>query len=196
MQRRKRHTRELHHWRRRFVRLLARMHGRADPKTVHDLRVAARRMRAYARMLGNVALDRDLRWLIHSTNDLRDIDVANAKLAGRTRLSAAREQLVSRLHHDLKRRRLRRLVRELDDASSLSRGNAKKWIKRLRRRAARRTRRPRSTENAHALRRTLREIEYCLDWIGEDSSAERAKQKKLSRKVDQAVVRRIVARLG
>ncbi|MCC6811314.1 MAG: CHAD domain-containing protein [Deltaproteobacteria bacterium] len=188
---RKRRARHLSRWRRQLLGSLSLAERTGDAEAVHDLRVAARRLRAYARIAHDERLDRDLRKAIHATNALRDFDVAIELGSSGGELRKPRADEARRVRHALGRKEMKRLERELANVPPVSRGDAKRRIAELRKKATRLRRGAHSIDDTHALRRTLRELQYCLDWIGEDSAAVEARQRDLGAIVDKAVLRRV-----
>ena len=190
MRAKQRRARALASLSRRLCRLLNEAKTHADHQTVHDLRVAARRLRAYARMREAQRLSRELRWLVHATNQLRDLDVACERDGALATLRQAREAEQGAVQRVLNGRRAERLKDRVATVKPFTRKQAERRIARLRQKIATM---PSSEAIAavHALRRALRELQYCLDWIGESSAQEKRLQHGLGAKLDSIVVHRV-----
>src|SRR5262245_36831735 len=159
MAERKNAIHQLRRARRRFRRALRRCKRAPDEETLHELRILARRLRAYCHLVGEPEVDRELRWLVRKTNRLRDLDVAalGAK-RGKRKIRAALKIERTAVGKTLRSARMRRLKRGLDRLPRLERKAARKWIDRLYKKVSRREQNGEAEADLHALRRALREL--------------------------------------
>ncbi|RTG96869.1 CHAD domain-containing protein [Thermus scotoductus] len=166
-----------------------------DPEGVHQVRVAGRRLRAYLDLLGFRVLKDDLCFLVRQAGRVRDLEVA---LGGplpegfrehlRAELSEARRSLVALLRSPW----MGVLLRALRHLPPLSKGQARKRLKRLQGRLEARfleLRAEPSLERLHAFRRALRRVRYAKEFLGLSAKRERALQEVLGEVNDLRVLK-------
>jgi CHAD domain-containing protein len=167
--------------------------------SIHDLRVAARHLRAYCRLAGEPDLDHELRWLVHQTGELRDLDVALAEPISRDavkRLEEAHAVAARRVRKTLAKKRVRRMVRAAAGLKKLRRARSRAELERLHEKMLERTHAVESVAGVHALRRSLRVLQYCYEWLDLDAAEITAIQKRLGHVVDAAMRLTHAERLG
>src|SRR5690349_4060286 len=79
-------------WRKRFAGALQKARRQPTEDAIHELRVAARHLRTYCHLIGDDELDHELRWLVHRTAAIRDLDVIAEALGAR---AVSRERRVA-----------------------------------------------------------------------------------------------------
>jgi len=184
------------HWIARLRASLAAARLGIDAEAVHDVRVAAARLRVGLELAGRDALRADLRWLRRACGRARDLDVAAeltaervdaAEFAGWLAHERALEQapLASRLQGERVAGLLEALelagARELRAESPAVPARSAPALARHLRRAVRAGARfelePQCVERAHELRRRLRKLRHAREWLGLDAQPiERATQ--------------------
>jgi CHAD domain-containing protein len=164
-------------------------------EAVHQLRIAASRLDVWLRFGGRRMLRDDLRWLRRAAAGVRNFDVLlerpwPAPVADwlASERAAARERLLAMLAAP----RCAALLGALAGLGPVDRRSAHAFIRRERRKLARRGRvleagDAASTESIHRLRRVARRVRYALEWSGRKSRALKALQDDLGRLNDTAV---------
>lgn len=147
-----------------------------DPEGVHQMRVAAARLRVWLELGGRRALVDDLRWLRRSGGDVRDLDVL---IAENTRpecagwLSDRREEARRKLLAALDDERVDAMFGALACMPPLERSEARKNLAKLVKHALRAGAKTEKDETDvtrwHELRRTLRKLRYAREWLDEDT---------------------------
>ncbi|MFN4232314.1 CHAD domain-containing protein [Thermus sp.] len=157
-----------------------------DPEGVHQVRVAARRLRAYLDLLGFRVLQDDLKRLLRGTGRVRDLEVALAK-------ETLPEGFRDFLERELKKARARlpdllaspwteALLRALAALPPLGERTATRGLSRLAKRLQKRFRDLRenpSPEALHAYRRALRRLRYAKEFLGLSTREEKKLQEEL-----------------
>jgi len=173
-----------------------------DPEGVHQVRVAAQRLRVWCRLAKRKGVRRELSWLRDQSGQLRDIDVflldhPPPVLAAwlHHRWSELRPDLLAALGSP----RLASLIDELDGLAPLPRARAHSGLSRIATKTLRRGRAAEldpSPERLHDLRRAVRQVRYTLEWAGSPSREVKAVQTALGRYNDLVVQERLVVRSG
>ena len=194
-----RDRKQLERWHGTLTASIAASRTRPTIASVHELRVAARRLRAYCRLVDAVALDRRLRRLVHLTHALRDLDVvlgtslpppmARHLRGERTRARAA-------LRTALGSAKIDDLLREVAHLPSLKAKPSQRRIAQLQRTLGRRARHLRQMADVHALRRVLRTLQYSRQWLGRDATALQVAQRALGEVLDVAMRHTLQQRLS
>jgi CHAD domain-containing protein len=166
-----------------------------DPKGVHQVRVAGRRLRAYLDLLGFGVLKDDLRFLVRQAGRVRDLEVALGRPLPegfrehlRAELSEARRSLVALLRSPW----MGALLRALRHLPPLDKGQARKRLRRLQERLEARfleLRAEPSLERLHAFRRVLRRVRYAKEFLGLSTKREKALQEVLGEVNDLRVLK-------
>lgn len=163
-------------WLERLQQELAVARAGDDPEGVHQLRVAAGRLRVWLELGGRRALVDDLRWLRRSASEVRDLDVLlegnpNSECASwlAERRAASRRELLTALDDE----RVDALLAALTWVPAIPRERAHRNVPRLVRHALRAGARIENDATDvtawHALRRSLRRLRYARDWLDEDT---------------------------
>jgi len=160
-------------WRENLAQGIWRIRMATDSEAVHELRVAAARLRVWLLLGERRMLSDDLRWLRRQAGDARDLEVMLAGLPGGDEVEELRE-------------RLRRARRDLLDALSLPRAagllaslavsppidrcaaerRARSWRDQVLRLGRRMDWTLASERELHRLRRRLRRLRFAYDWLG------------------------------
>ncbi len=190
-------------WCERLERAAATARSGDDVEGVHQVRVAARRLRALLELGGRRVLVDDLRWLTRALSRARDLDVLREALpatderfhAWRARLArSARAACVAALTSP----RFEGLMAALRAAPPVDPSVARRGLEALRRRARAQLAVLKAADSAgqaaalHALRRALRRWRYALEWLGEDSRELSQLQGALGAVCDVAALARLV----
>ena len=144
-----------------------------DPEGVHQVRVAAARLRVWLRLGDLHVLEDDLRWLRDAAGEVRDLDVligmggpdeyVDALLA---RWMAARRGWLQALRSG----RTQGLLQALRDLPPIDGRRARRttgrWQTRVRRAGDTLDWRADPEEDLHAFRRAVRRLRYAREWIG------------------------------
>lgn len=173
---------------------VARLGG--DPEGVHQLRVAAQRLRTWLKLKGQRVLDDDLRWLRNGAGDVRDLDVSMSLVEPgpylddlRGRWSLAHLELLRLLDSP----RLPALLGALQRLPPLRRERAlretRRWLRRTRRTGDRLDWEHAPEDELHAFRRKVRRLRYALDWLGEPRKPVKDLSEALGDVNDLAVLR-------
>lgn len=150
----------------------------ASPRAIHDMRVAARRLRTYCRLVNRKDTAAELSWLIHRTSKLRDLDVVR---------HPQRRAVAERTQEALSSHRVRRLLSTLARLPDLDAKHAEHRIRRLKKKVKKRSRKLDHVDALHALRRALRELQYARQWSGKKAKKTEALQQRLGDVIDEAV---------
>lgn len=162
-----------------------------DPEGVHQLRVAAQRLRVWLELGGRA--DPGLRELRTRAGSVRDLDVQ--LLAGPPPLLAGwllerRAQSRPRLAVWLDGPAVPRLLGALEDARPLTRAEAEAGLAEVVARSLRRGEGLTTGSHEadfHRLRRAVRRVRYALEWLGRSDAAVRGLHKRLGALNDLAV---------
>lgn len=173
---------------------VARLGG--DPEGVHQLRVAAQRLRTWLKLQGLRVLDDDLRWLRNGAGDVRDLDVSMSLVEPGPYLDELRRRWRI-AHGDLLRvldaPRLRALLEALPRLPAARRERVlratRRWLRKTRRVGNRLDWERAPEEELHAFRRRVRRLRYALDWLGEPRKAVKVLSEELGDVNDLAVLR-------
>ncbi len=166
-----------------------------DPEGVHQVRVAARRLRVWLRLGEHPALQGDLRWLCRALSGARDLDVFGDVVDGPA-LGPLRDEAQEEVRRALDGPRWRGLRAALGRVRAPRRRDGRRVLAKLERRlAARRDELPRrlsldALEAVHALRRALRTVRYAREWLGEEVAALAEEQASLGAVCDLSALRR------
>lgn len=173
-----------------------------DPRGVHQVRVATRRLGVWLVLGGHRVLLDDLRWLRASAASVRDLDVLCATdLPGAwhdwlaERRAHAREALVEALGSS----RLAGLVRALGLMPPIDHAAARRRTRGLAeaaRRLGRAVARGATLDEVHALRRSLRRLRYAREWLGGQVASLVAAQDALGALNDASVALRLLDAYG
>lgn len=181
-----------------------------DPEGVHQVRVAARRLRVWLELGGHEVLVGDVRWLARELGRLRDLDVI--RHGWRVRPGSPVEAWLARLEstsrddaaRTLHSPRYRGLVKGLRSLAPLDVGRAQKRLGAFSRTATKRasalaTGRPVEPDDladavlqVHALRRSVRRLRYAREWLGERAGPLKALQEALGALCDVAALARLL----
>lgn len=172
----------------------------ADPEGVHQVRVAAARLRVWLKLGRRRMLDDDLCWLRRAAGEVRDLDVALALGGPDLFLAELRRRWMvahARLVRDLSRPRVRGLLAALAASPPVRRADAEDRA-RLWRRKARALGdaldwEEGPDEDVHAFRRRMRRLRYTLEWLGEPSKPIKKFADDLGELNDLAVLRQRLA---
>lgn len=170
-----------------------------DPEGVHQVRVAARRLRVWLTLGGHHALQEDLRWLCQSLSEERDLDVLEEVLAG-PGLEGLKAQARRHVRGALESPRYAALREALGAVKGPKRKKAARVAAKLERAVERRRRAVaspvsvESLEALHALRRALRRARYAREWLGAGAKGLAAEQEQLGALCDLCALRRLLAR--
>jgi len=147
----------------------------SDPEGVHQLRVAARRLRTWLELARMKVLEDDLTWLLREAGRVRDLEVllsegqpqAFARWL-RKELEAARAVFVPMIDSP----RMAGLLWALSSLPPIPVAQAQdrlpRFERRLRRRAATWAQED-TLEALHGVRRALRRLRYAREWLGHDA---------------------------
>lgn len=171
-----------------------------DSEGVHQVRVAAARLRVWLRLGGLTVLEDDLRWLRDAASEVRDLDVligmggateyveglhrrwADARRGWLQALRSGRTQgLLQALYNlpPIEARRARRTTRRWQ-ARTCQAGDALDW-------------RDASEEELHAFRRGVRRLRYAREWIGPPDARIKELSEELGELNDLFVLRALLA---
>ena len=151
-----------------------------DATGVHQVRVAARRLRVWLGFKGHASLEAELRWVCGELALLRDLEVFGATLTAEA-VAELRTRATQRAVEALESTRWTALREELENTRPPKRSRAKKALPKLEKKLEKR----RATLPAgdgpalHALRRSLRRVRYAREWLGVDASELAAEQEQL-----------------
>jgi CHAD domain-containing protein len=150
---------------------------KGDADGVHELRVAARRLRVWVEFEGHDALAEELRWISRELGPLRDLEVVGEALTAeglRSLQPAARTRARSALESP----RWAAAKAGLRGVQPPRRKSAKRALKKLERKLAKRTL---ELDDAaiHSLRRLVRSVRYAREWLGRDARELEAAQRWL-----------------
>lgn len=169
-----------------------------DPEGVHQVRVAARRLRAWLTLGGHRALHDDLRWLCRSLSEARDLDIFGEVLDGEA-MQRRRADAQAEVRATLESRRYEGLRRALGLVPPPPRRAARARLRALERRlevrrsAVRFPLTVRQLERVHALRRALRRVRYAREWLGLDTAELSREQEWLGTLCDLTALARFVS---
>ena len=173
--------------------------GGRDARAVHQLRVAAARLRVWLELGGRRVLVDDLRWLRGLAGPVRDLDVLlartpppdwNAWLRERRRLAV--DELKAGLGTGRPQAAVEALARlEPVEAERAKRGWARA-LRRVRRRGRAAAAEPGCLERVHRLRRALRSLRYASEWLGRKPKALRRLQESLGELNDRDTALRLL----
>ena len=179
---------------------VARVHERAEPEDVHQLRVASRRLAAWLRLGGLHVLRDDLRWLRRVAGAVRDIDVVLEVEGDPTWsrwLRSERRVRHQTLHEALASERTAGLLLALRSLPPVARDKATERLSVLAGKALAAgdalEGAPDDPERFHALRRKVRVLRYSLEWLGEKTGAFREFQEVSGLAADRAMSLRLLA---
>lgn len=171
-------------WARTLARNLPAARTRADPKSVHQVRVAVARLRVYLRLAHVRALTDDLRWLRRGLAGVRDLDVQLAlgpPLPWARVLEQRRERAGREAKAFLRKDRVKDLLVAVSLLEPVEKARAKSQLRDLARHALVRgkmdDRAFRDFPRVHGLRRSVRSLRFALEWLdrdARDASAARA----------------------
>lgn len=171
-----------------------------DAEAVHELRVAAGRLRVWLQLGGVRVLQDDLRWLRRSASALRDLDVVlerGVKKPWARELPARREMLAADLAGALADARLRGLLQSFailpHVTEDSARDRAAKFKKRTLRVGERALKHGEDLERVHRLRRSVRRLRYAVEWLEDESRPLADLQGALGELGDLATVERYLA---
>jgi CHAD domain-containing protein len=174
-----------------------------DAEAVHDLRVAASRLRVWLALSGMRVLQDDLSWLRRSAEPLRDLDVVFERLGSRTwarELGVRRELLVDEFIATLSGSRVQGLLAALEVLPPLPAKSARKGTVDLKedveRQGARAGRDEDDLEPIHRLRRRVRKLRYAVEWQGEECSRLEGLQEALGEVGDLATAHKHLTEIG
>ena len=174
-----------------------------DAEAIHDLRVAAGRLRVWLAMSGTRVLQDDLRWLRRAAGPLRDLDVVIERLGSRTwakPLFERRDLLLDQFVATLSSARVKGLLAALRVLPPLPEKKAHKRIEEIKatveRIGARAGRDEDDLEPIHRLRRWLRRLRYAVEWQGGECSRLEDLQEALGEVGDLATAHKRVVEMG
>lgn len=173
---------------------------RWDEETVHALRVSARRLEGELALRRVRVLRSDLRWLIRTFAEVRDLDVAMTlwrEPAFVRWCVSRRARAVEELRWLRRAARVTGLLRALGSMREHGGGgrSLSRWQEQMERRRDIARRAP-SLESFHALRRSARRLRYGLEWRGEDASDVRALTAVLGEVCDVLPLLRLLTQAG
>lgn len=171
-----------------------------DPEGVHQVRVAAARLRVWLRLGERRVLSDDLRWLRRSAGEVRDLDVligmggpAEFVESLRERWRAARGPWLAALRSA----RTRALLQAFELAPPIDRRRAgkrtRRWLRRLRKVGDRLDLTGAPEEEVHAFRRRARRCRYALEWLDTPDPRVKDLAKRMGDLNDLFVLRRWAA---
>lgn len=169
-----------------------------DPEGVHQVRVAARRLRVWLTLGEHEALHEDLRWLCRALSGERDLDVLREVLGGEG-LEVLQREARARVREALESPRYAALREGLGALRGPKRRKAERVAAKLERAVQRRRRAlewpvsMQSLDALHALRRALRRARYAREWLGQSGKALAAVQEQLGVVCDLCALRRLLA---
>ena len=147
---------------------------RGDQEDVHQLRVATRRLTSWLKLARLRVLRSDLRWLRAAGGRVRDVDVVLGQDPPDSMarwLRAERDDRVTDLRAALHSPRVDALRLALGLLPPVEPDRARRVLPRLARRALflgdELQRAPNDVEGFHALRRSVRNLRYALEWLDE-----------------------------
>ena len=171
-----------------------------DPEGVHQMRVALRRLAAWLHLGGWRVLADDIAWLRRTAGAVRDLDVLLERhpkeplgpwMAGR------RESARVALQAAMEAPRVAGLLEALALAPPLDPARARVVLETMVHRTATRGERaldsmgkPKEIERWHALRRTLRQLRYSMEWLELPTKPLRELQEVLGELGDLALLER------
>lgn len=142
-----------------------------DVEGVHQVRVAARRLRVWLAFTGHEALQEELRWLCGALALSRDLDVYGEVFTTST-LAELRPRAMEETVAALESERWFELRDRLNEVRPPKKSKAKRALKKLERRLKERRASlpPRDGAALHRLRRTARRVRYAREWLGRDAA--------------------------
>jgi len=179
--------------------------GKADlnAEAVHDLRVAAGRLRVWLELSGMRALQDDLRWLRGAAGPLRDLDVVIERYGSRSWakvLFERRDLLLDQFASTLSSSRVQGLLTALSVLPPLPEKAARKRTKDLKlaveRIGAVARQEQEDLEPIHRLRRWVRRLRYAVEWQGGECSKLEDLQEALGEVGDLSTSHKHVLEIG
>jgi len=171
-----------------------------DPEGVHQVRVAAARLRVWLRLGDLRVLGDDLRWLRGAAGEVRDLDVLlgmggpeGYEQALLVRWSAARAGWLQALRSGRTQGLLEALsvLPPIDGRRALRR--TRRWQTRLRRRGDALDWSAAPEGDLHAFRRAVRRLRYAREWIGAPDAAIKELSEDLGQLNDLFVLRELLS---
>lgn len=168
-----------------------------DAEGVHQVRVAARRLRVWLGFKGHSALEAELRWACGALALLRDLDVFGEVLTEEAR-AGLRVEAVASAVDAMSSERWSALREGLGAVKPPRRSRAKRNLRRLERRLQKLGHSLPAGDGPalHRLRRTLRRVRYAREWLGLDTSELAAEQESLGAGCDLLALRAFAIRQG
>lgn len=174
-----------------------------NAEAVHDLRVAAGRLRVWLELSGMRALQDDLQWLRRAAGPLRDLDVVIERYGSRSWakvLFERRDLLLDQFVSTLSSPRVNGLLAALSVLPPLSEKAARKRTTELKdaveRIGAIARQEEEDLEPIHRLRRWVRRLRYAVEWQGGECSKLEDLQEALGEVGDLATSHKHVLEIG
>jgi len=174
-----------------------------DADAVHELRVAAGRLRVWLALSGMRALQDDLRWLRRAAAPVRDLDVVIERFGSRTwarGLFERRDLIADQFVATLSGSRVQGLLAALRLLPALSEKSARKRTAELKDAVVRAGAHARKDEDDlepfHRLRRSVRKLRYAVEWQGGECTRLEDLQDALGEVGDLATAHRHAADIG
>ncbi|MDP2274669.1 MAG: CHAD domain-containing protein [Archangium sp.] len=161
-----------------------------DAEGVHQVRVAARRLRVWLGFKGHAALEEALRWACGELALLRDLEIFGEALMAEP-LAELKARATQQAVEALESPRWSALRQALEQTRAPKKSRARRASSKLERRLEkRRATLPAGEGDAlHALRRSIRRVRYAQEWLGIDASALAAEQERLGALCDLLALR-------
>ncbi len=151
-----------------------------DADGVHQVRVAARRLRVWLGFKGHASLEQELRWACGELALMRDLEIFGEALTAAP-LAELKARATQQVVEALESPRWHSLREALEQVRAPKKSRARRALSKLERTLEkRRTTLPAGEGEAlHALRRSLRRVRYAREWLGLEASELAAEQERL-----------------
>ena len=151
-----------------------------DAEGVHQVRVAARRLRVWLGFKGHALLEKELRWACGELALMRDLEIFGEALTAEP-LVELRARATQQAVEALESPRWAALRHALEQTRAPKKSRARRALSKLERTLEkRRATLPAGEGDAlHALRRSLRRVRYAREWLGIDASELAVEQERL-----------------
>lgn len=177
--------------------LVTQCQRRPEAEAVHELRATARRLEVYLRLARWQVLRAELRRLIRALGPLRDCDVAREARLGdpfEAWRSARREAEAVKVQTLLRTREVKALIDALSVLPPLHRGKAKAVRRELEARVS--VPFEPTFEALHAARRALRRARLARQWLSDDASELKQRQRLMGVVCDLSCLARQLREFG
>jgi CHAD domain-containing protein len=166
-----------------------------DPEGVHQVRVAARRLRVWLQLGGHRALTDDLKYLCRALSLARDLELIAHQPALRPYHRAQRRLAQATVVQTLRSARTRGLLEALANLPTPHLREARARLPRFERQVRASLQRLRQTPSLgalHRLRRNVRTLRFAREWLGLDTRPYQRAQDGLGQLCDLLALERLL----